>query len=79
MTSRRRRRRPKRTRRTRTTRTRMRRIPGLATGTGCGARVEGARDGGDDGSDAVVITEEVTRVVLARVVEYAERNGHFAE
>ena len=32
-----------------------------------------------DPRSAVIITEEVTRVVLARVVEYAERNGHFAE
>ena len=48
-------------------------------GDGMWGGVEGARDGGDDGSDAVVITEEVTRVVLARVAEYAERNGHFAE
>ena len=48
-------------------------------GDGLWGGVEGARDGGEDGSDAVLITEEVTRVVLARVVEYAERNGHFAE
>ena len=52
---------------------------GTGDGDGMWGGVDGARDGGEDGSDAVLITEEVTRVVLARVVEYAERNGHFAE
>ena len=39
--------------------------------------MDGARDEGEDGGDAVPITDEVTRVVLARVVEFAEGNGHF--
>ena len=38
-----------------------------------------SRDEGEDGGDAVPITDEVTRVVLARVVEFAEGNGHFVE
>ena len=52
-------------------------VSGISDGDGLWGGVDGARDEGEDGGDAVPITDEVTRVVLARVVEFAEGNGHF--
>ena len=60
-------------------RRRRRRFRGLSDGDGLWGGVDGARDEGEDGGDAVPITDEVTRVVLARVVEFAEGNGHFEQ
>ena len=54
-------------------------VSGTSDGDGLWGGVDGARDEGEDGGDAVPITDEVTRVVLARVVEFAEGNGHFVE
>tara|TARA_B100000767_G_scaffold79690_1_gene76379 strand:+ start:57 stop:1478 length:1422 start_codon:yes stop_codon:yes gene_type:complete len=54
-------------------------VSGISDGDGLWGGVDGARDEGEDGGYAVPITDEVTRVVLARVVEFAEGNGHFEQ